>query len=65
MCLWRATKHENRKPRRRSVTPAAIQIRLQAGLERDGCALDEKLFFEALAVPQPTRNRSAGKEVKP
>ena len=28
---------------------------LQAGLEKDGCALDEKLFFEVFAIPQPTK----------
>ena len=33
---------------------------LQAGLERDGCALDEKLFFEVFQVPQPTPKRAAG-----
>ena len=33
---------------------------LQAGLERDGCVLDEKLFFEVFAVPQQTPKRAAG-----
>jgi hypothetical protein len=33
---------------------------LQAGLERDGCVLDEKLFFEVLQLPQPTPKRAAG-----
>jgi general secretion pathway protein A len=33
---------------------------LQAGLQRDGCALDEKLFFEVFAIPQPALKRAAG-----
>ncbi len=33
---------------------------LQAGLQRDGCTLDEKLFFEVFAVPQQTPKRAAG-----
>lgn len=33
---------------------------LQAGLQRDGCPLDEKLFFEVFAVPQPALKRAAG-----
>lgn len=32
---------------------------LQAGLQRDGCLLDEKLFFEVFAVPQQTSPRRA------
>lgn len=34
---------------------------LQAGLARDGCPLDEKLFFELFAVPAPTQKRAAGR----
>lgn len=33
---------------------------LQAGLARDGCILDEKLFFEVFAVPQQMPKRAAG-----
>ncbi len=33
---------------------------LQAGLQRDGCPLDEKLFFEVFAVPQTPSRRAAG-----
>jgi len=33
---------------------------LQAGLERDARPLDEKLFFEVFAVPQPQPKRPAG-----
>jgi general secretion pathway protein A len=33
---------------------------LQAGLDRDGRALDERLFFEVFAVPQTPQKRAAG-----
>jgi general secretion pathway protein A len=34
---------------------------LQAGLERDGSPLDEKLFFEVFDLPQPARRPAASK----
>ena len=43
----------------RALMHSADEI-LQAGLERDGCALDEKLFFEVFRVPQQAQKRAAG-----
>ena len=43
----------------RALMHSADEI-LQAGLERDGRALDEKLFFEVFAVPQQAPKRAAG-----
>jgi hypothetical protein len=42
----------------RSVMTAADEI-LQAGLERDGCPLDEKLFLELFSsTPSPRQTKS-------
>lgn len=43
----------------RALMLSADEI-LQAGLERDGCPLDEKLFFEVFALPQQPQKRAAG-----
>lgn len=43
----------------RALMTSADEL-LQAGLERDARALDEKLFFEVFAVPQPAPKRAAG-----
>jgi type II secretory pathway predicted ATPase ExeA len=43
----------------RSLMQTADDL-LQAGLVRDGAPLDEKLFFEVFAVPQPAPKRAAG-----
>lgn len=43
----------------RALMQSADEL-LQAGLERDGCPLDEKLFFEVFAIPQPVPKRAAG-----
>jgi len=42
----------------RALMHSAYEI-LQAGLERDGCPLDEKLFFELFTLPQQPK-RAAG-----
>jgi general secretion pathway protein A len=43
----------------RALMQSADEL-LQAGLERDARPLDEKLFFEVFAVPQPQPKRAAG-----
>jgi general secretion pathway protein A len=45
----------------RSVMNTADEV-LQAGLERDGCSLDEKLFLEIFSsTPSPKQPKSAGR----
>lgn len=43
----------------RALMQSADEL-LHAGLERDGCALDEKLFFAVFQVPQQAPKRAAG-----